>query len=82
MTGPGQVAGPAATVTVPTAAAMRALGTRLAGLLRAGDLVILIGDLGAGKTTLVQGIGAGRPAGCLAPASPPWSGRRRSPPGP
>src|SRR5271169_1073209 len=59
MTGPGQVAGPAATVTVPTAAAMRALGSRLAGLLRAGDLVILIGGLGAGKTTLVQGIGAG-----------------------
>src|SRR5436305_11746076 len=59
MTGPGQVTGPAATVTVPTAAAMRALGSRLAGLLRAGDLVILIGDLGAGKTTLVQGIGAG-----------------------
>ena len=58
MTGPGQVAGPAATVTVPTAAAMRALGSRLA-LLRAGDLVILIGDLGAGKTTLVQGIGTG-----------------------
>src|SRR5215469_15951688 len=59
MTGPGKVAGPAATVTVPTAEAMRVLGTRLAGLLRAGDLVILIGDLGAGKTTLVQGIGAG-----------------------
>ena len=59
MTGPGQVAGPAASVTVPTAPAMRALGNRLAGLLRAGDLVILIGGLGAGKTTLVQGIGAG-----------------------
>jgi tRNA threonylcarbamoyladenosine biosynthesis protein TsaE len=59
MTGQGQVTGPAATVSVPTTAAMRALGTRLAGLLRAGDLVILIGDLGAGKTTLVQGIGAG-----------------------
>jgi tRNA threonylcarbamoyladenosine biosynthesis protein TsaE len=59
MTGSGQIAGPAATVTVPTAAAMRALGGRLAGLLRAGDLVILIGGLGAGKTTLVQGIGAG-----------------------
>jgi tRNA threonylcarbamoyladenosine biosynthesis protein TsaE len=46
-------------VTVETAAAMRTLGKRLAGLLRAGDLVILSGSLGAGKTTLVQGIGAG-----------------------
>jgi tRNA threonylcarbamoyladenosine biosynthesis protein TsaE len=46
-------------VTVETAAAMRALGRRLAGLLRAGDLVILSGSLGAGKTTLVQGIGEG-----------------------
>jgi tRNA threonylcarbamoyladenosine biosynthesis protein TsaE len=46
-------------VTVKTAAAMRALGRRLAGLLRAGDLVILSGSLGAGKTTLVQGIGEG-----------------------
>jgi tRNA threonylcarbamoyladenosine biosynthesis protein TsaE len=35
------------------------LGTRLAGLLRAGDLVLLDGPLGAGKTVLVQGIGAG-----------------------
>ena len=46
-------------VTVETAAGMRALGRRLAGLLRAGDLVILSGSLGAGKTTLVQGIGEG-----------------------
>jgi tRNA threonylcarbamoyladenosine biosynthesis protein TsaE len=46
------------TVTVPTAAAMRALGGRLAGMFRPGDLVVLVGDLGAGKTTLVQGIGA------------------------
>ena len=46
-------------VTVDTAAAMRTLGRRLAGLLRAGDLVILSGSLGAGKTTLVQGIGEG-----------------------
>jgi tRNA threonylcarbamoyladenosine biosynthesis protein TsaE len=38
---------------------MRDLGRRLAALLRAGDLVILAGPLGAGKTTLVQGIGAG-----------------------
>jgi len=44
---------------VPTAAAMRELGRRLAALLRAGDLVVLTGPLGAGKTTLVQGIGDG-----------------------
>lgn len=37
----------------------RAFGTRLADLLRPGDLLILTGSLGAGKTALVQGIGAG-----------------------
>ncbi len=46
-------------VGVPGAADMRDLGARLAGLLRPGDLVVLTGPLGAGKTTLVQGIGAG-----------------------
>ena len=46
-------------VVVSTAAEMRALGRRLATLLRAGDLVILSGGLGAGKTTLTQGIGEG-----------------------
>jgi tRNA threonylcarbamoyladenosine biosynthesis protein TsaE len=44
---------------VSTADDMRDLGHRLAGLLRAGDLVLLSGDLGAGKTTLTQGLGAG-----------------------
>lgn len=39
--------------------AMRALGARFARVLRAGDVVILSGGLGAGKTTLVQGIGEG-----------------------
>lgn len=44
---------------LPDAQATRAFGTALAQLLRAGDLVVLTGDLGAGKTTLTQGIGAG-----------------------
>ena len=46
-------------IVVPTAGDMRALGARLADVLRAGDLLVLTGDLGAGKTTLVQGVGAG-----------------------
>jgi tRNA threonylcarbamoyladenosine biosynthesis protein TsaE len=43
----------------PSPDAMRTLGSRLAELLRPGDLVLLHGELGAGKTTLTQGIGAG-----------------------
>jgi tRNA threonylcarbamoyladenosine biosynthesis protein TsaE len=39
--------------------AMRALGAELAADLMPGDLVLLVGPLGAGKTTLAQGIGAG-----------------------
>jgi len=39
--------------------ATEALGRRLAGLLRAGDLLVLTGPLGAGKTTLTRGLGAG-----------------------
>jgi tRNA threonylcarbamoyladenosine biosynthesis protein TsaE len=45
--------------TIGTAAQMQALGRELAAVLRAGDLVVLSGPLGAGKTTLTQGIGAG-----------------------
>jgi len=47
------------TLDLPDADATRAFGTALAAILRAGDLVVLTGDLGAGKTTLTQGIGAG-----------------------
>ena len=46
-------------VVVADRTAMHALGERLADLLRAGDLVVLTGSLGAGKTTLTQGIGRG-----------------------
>jgi tRNA threonylcarbamoyladenosine biosynthesis protein TsaE len=48
-----------AEMRVATEVEMHDLGRRLAKLLRAGDLVILAGPLGAGKTTLVQGIGEG-----------------------
>ncbi|WP_433533647.1 tRNA (adenosine(37)-N6)-threonylcarbamoyltransferase complex ATPase subunit type 1 TsaE [Micromonospora sp. CA-263727] len=44
---------------LPTVADTHTFGRRLAGLLRAGDLVLLTGPLGAGKTALAQGIGAG-----------------------
>ena len=46
-------------LTVPTPDDMQALGERLAAVLAAGDLVVLSGSLGAGKTTLAQGIGRG-----------------------
>ena len=49
---------PGITVATSDADETRALGARLARLLRAGDLVMLSGGLGAGKTTLAQGIGA------------------------
>ena len=48
-----------AELRIATGEDMRDLGRRLAALLRAGDLVLLAGPRGAGKTTLVQGIGAG-----------------------
>ncbi|OEU85275.1 tRNA threonylcarbamoyladenosine biosynthesis protein TsaE [Streptomyces abyssalis] len=47
------------TALVPTAERMREVGQRIAGLLGPGDLVLLTGELGAGKTTLARGIGAG-----------------------
>jgi tRNA threonylcarbamoyladenosine biosynthesis protein TsaE len=44
---------------LPTVADTQSFGRRLAHLLRPGDLVVLAGPLGAGKTALTQGIGAG-----------------------
>jgi tRNA threonylcarbamoyl adenosine modification protein YjeE len=50
---------PPATRVVPAAADMHTLGIELAAILRPGDLVVLAGPLGAGKTTLTRGIGDG-----------------------
>ncbi len=44
---------------LPTPADTHALGVALADLFRPGDLVVLVGPLGAGKTALTQGIGVG-----------------------
>ncbi len=48
-----------AVIRVETDEIMHQLGCALAQLLRAGDLVLLTGPLGAGKTTLSRGIGEG-----------------------
>lgn len=45
-------------LVIDDADAMEALGARLAAVLRAGDVVLLNGELGAGKTTLTRGLGA------------------------
>jgi tRNA threonylcarbamoyladenosine biosynthesis protein TsaE len=49
----------ARTLELPTAEDTHEFGRRLGAVLHAGDLVVLGGPLGAGKTALVQGIGAG-----------------------
>ena len=46
-------------IEVPDAESMRELGRHLAAQLVAGDLLVLTGELGAGKTTFTQGLGAG-----------------------
>ncbi|SCL13189.1 tRNA threonylcarbamoyladenosine biosynthesis protein TsaE [Micromonospora rhizosphaerae] len=46
-------------VTLRTVEDTHEFGRRLAGVLHAGDLLLLTGPLGAGKTALTQGIGAG-----------------------
>lgn len=69
-------------LSIETAEEMEALGRRIGALLRSGDLVVLRGDLGAGKTTLTRGIGEGMgvrgpvtsPTFVLARVHPPVSG--------
>ena len=46
-------------VSIATAGEMHQLGEKLSTQLRAGDLVLVNGPLGAGKTVLAQGVGAG-----------------------
>ena len=46
-------------IRIATAAQMQALGEHLGGSLRVGDSVALVGPLGAGKTTFVQGVARG-----------------------
>lgn len=46
-------------ITVATAEEMHQLGVKLSAHLRAGDLLLVNGPLGAGKTVLAQGVGAG-----------------------
>ena len=50
---------PEIVVETGSAEETRALGESLAAVLRAGDVVLLQGDLGAGKTTLTQGVAKG-----------------------
>ena len=46
-------------ITIATPEAMHQLGLQISKYLRAGDLVLVNGPLGAGKTVLAQGVGAG-----------------------
>lgn len=58
-TGTAEEDAPGVRITVRTADRMYELGRRLAALLAPGDLVLLSGELGAGKTTLTRGLGEG-----------------------
>jgi tRNA threonylcarbamoyladenosine biosynthesis protein TsaE len=46
-------------ISVDTADEMHRLGVKIATQLKAGDLILVNGPLGAGKTVLAQGVGAG-----------------------
>jgi tRNA threonylcarbamoyladenosine biosynthesis protein TsaE len=68
-------------LTLPTEADTEALGARIGAELAAGDVVLLSGPLGAGKTVLAQGIGRGLGvAGAV--TSPTFVIAREHPPAP
>ena len=46
-------------ITIASDEEMKLLGTSLGRLLRGGEIIELIGDVGTGKTTLTKGIGQG-----------------------
>lgn len=46
-------------IEVKSEAEMKALGGRLGALLRGGEVIEMVGDVGAGKTTLTKGIASG-----------------------
>jgi tRNA threonylcarbamoyladenosine biosynthesis protein TsaE len=48
-----------ATLSAPSAEAMRALGQQLGAAMQAGDVLALVGPLGSGKTTFAQGLALG-----------------------
>ncbi len=56
-------------VRLPDPAATRALGARIGSAARAGDVIALVGPLGAGKTELARGIALG--LGVAGPVSSP-----------
>ncbi|NNU16092.1 tRNA (adenosine(37)-N6)-threonylcarbamoyltransferase complex ATPase subunit type 1 TsaE [Parvularcula sp. ZS-1/3] len=60
-------------ITVPNEEAMKALGRDLAPILREGDCVKLVGDLGAGKTTLARAIIRARAGAEIDVPSPSFS---------